>query len=106
MNESAAITETSRRSFQKHFFGASPILRFLALFSALCLFTGWVVFALLASGVHRDSFLQVIVGTQLAAYGGGLSSYCLFGGIIAFLAALTLFGGPSCYFIFADWQLE
>ena len=93
MNESQAIQAPREHRFRKHFFGASPILSAIALLSLACLLVGWVLFALLASGIHRDSFYPTIIGSELVAFVTGISSFCPFGGIVTLLATLTLFAG-------------
>jgi hypothetical protein len=91
MNGAQTIPTPRAHRLRKHFFGASPALRAIALFSLACLLVGWVLFALIACGIHRDSFYPAIVGSALVAFVTGISSFCPFGGIVTLFATLTLF---------------
>ncbi len=89
--------------FSRFFSGASPVLRALAWFSVLCLLTGWSLLFLPRVGLAHPSFAAAYLGSHLAAFIAGLSSFCPLGGLSASLAVLTMAamliigsGGANC----------
>ena len=67
-----------------------PILRVLALLSALLLFIGWVAVAFVFLGMAHGLLTHIFFWSHFGAFVIGLSSCERLGGISAGLSALTL----------------